>query len=42
MVDEEDIPILNSWADRVGEDLWVFGNEVEKSVLVDLECASVA
>jgi hypothetical protein len=39
MVDEEDIPILDSWTDRVAEDLWVLGDEVEQSVPVDLEFA---
>jgi hypothetical protein len=39
MVDEEDIPILDTWTDRVAEDLWVLGDEVEQSAPVDLEFA---
>jgi hypothetical protein len=39
MVDEEDIQILDSWTDRVVEDLWVLGDDVEQSVPVDLEFA---
>jgi hypothetical protein len=39
MVDEEDIPILDSWTKRVAEDLWVLGDETELSVPVDLEFA---
>jgi ribonuclease HI len=37
MVDEEDPPILDSWTERVAEDLWVLGDEIEQSVPVDLE-----
>jgi hypothetical protein len=29
MVDEEDIPTLDSWTEWVAEDLWVLGDEVE-------------
>jgi hypothetical protein len=39
MVDEEDIPILDSWTDRVAEDLWILGDEVEQSGPVDVEFA---
>jgi hypothetical protein len=39
MVDDEDIPSLDSWTERVADDLWVLGNEVERSVPVDLEFA---
>jgi hypothetical protein len=39
MVDEEDIPSLESWIERTGDDLWVLGDEVERSVPVDLEFA---
>jgi ribonuclease HI len=39
MVDEEDLPILDSWTERVAEDLWVLGDEIELSVPVDLEFA---
>jgi hypothetical protein len=48
MVNEEDIPILDSWTDQVVEDPGVLGDEVEQSVLVDLgfalwhETASIA
>jgi ribonuclease HI len=37
MVDEEDIPTLDSWTERTAEDLWVLGDEVEQSLPVDLE-----
>jgi hypothetical protein len=37
MVDEEDIPILDSWTNRDGEDLWVLGDAVEQPGPVDLE-----
>jgi hypothetical protein len=37
MVDEEDIPSLNSWTERAADDLWVLGDEVERSVPLDLE-----
>jgi hypothetical protein len=37
MVDEEDIPSLDSWTERAADDLWVLGDEVERSVPVDLE-----
>jgi hypothetical protein len=36
MVDEEDIPSLGSWTERDADDLWVLGDEVERSVTVDL------
>jgi hypothetical protein len=39
MVDEEDIPTLDSWTERTAEDLWVLGDEVEQSLQVDLEFA---
>jgi hypothetical protein len=39
MVDEEDIPVLDSWTERTAEDLWVLGDEVEQSLPVDLEFA---
>jgi hypothetical protein len=39
MVDEEDIPSLDSWTGRAADDLWVLGDEVERSVPVDLEFA---
>jgi hypothetical protein len=39
MVDEEDIPSLDSWTERAADDLWVLGDEVERSVPVDLEFA---
>jgi hypothetical protein len=39
MVDEEDIPTLDSWTERTAEDLWVLGDEVEQSLPVDLEFA---
>jgi hypothetical protein len=39
MVDEEDIPSLDSWTERAADDLWVLGDEVEQSVPVDLEFA---
>jgi ribonuclease HI len=39
MVDEGDLPILDSWAERVAEDLWVLGDETELSVPMDLEFA---
>jgi hypothetical protein len=29
MVDEEDIPSLDSWTERAADDLWVLGDEVE-------------
>jgi hypothetical protein len=28
LVDEDDIPILDSWTERTAEDLWVLGDEV--------------
>jgi hypothetical protein len=39
MVDEEDIPTLDSWTEHTAEDLWVLGDEVEQSLPVDLEFA---
>jgi hypothetical protein len=39
MVDEEDIPSLDSWTERAADDLWVLGNEVEQSVPIDLQFA---
>jgi hypothetical protein len=39
MVDEENIPTLDSWTERTAEDLWVLGDEVEQSLAVDLEFA---
>jgi hypothetical protein len=39
MVDEQDLPILDSWTERTSDDLWVLGDEVERSVPVDLEFA---
>jgi hypothetical protein len=39
LVDDEDIPILDSWTERTAEDLWVRGDEVEQSLPVDLEFA---
>jgi hypothetical protein len=39
MVDEEDIPILDRWTECTAEDLWVLGDEVEQSLLVNLEFA---
>jgi hypothetical protein len=39
MVDDEDIPSLDSWTERAADDLWVLGDEVERSVPVDLEFA---
>jgi hypothetical protein len=39
MIDEEDLPILDSWTERVAEDLWVLGDKTEQSVPVDLEFA---
>jgi ribonuclease HI len=39
MVDGEDIPSLDSWTERAADDLWVLGDEVERSVPVDLEFA---
>jgi hypothetical protein len=39
MVDEEDIPSLDSWTERAADDLWVLGDEVERSAPVDLEFA---
>jgi hypothetical protein len=29
MVDEEDIPSLDSWIKRAADDLWVLGDKVE-------------
>jgi hypothetical protein len=39
MVDQEDIPSLDSWTERAADDLWVLGDEVERSVPVDLKFA---
>jgi hypothetical protein len=39
MVDEDDIPTLDSWTERTAEDLWVLGDEVDQSLPVDLEFA---
>jgi hypothetical protein len=39
MVDEQDLPILDSWTERTADDLWLLGNEVEQSVPVHLEFA---
>jgi hypothetical protein len=39
MVDEEDISSLDSWTERAGDDLWVLGGKVERSVPLDLEFA---
>jgi hypothetical protein len=39
MVDEEDITSLESWTERAGDELWVLGDEVERSVPVNLEFA---
>jgi hypothetical protein len=39
MVDEDDIPTLESWTERTAEDLWVLGDEVEQSLPVDLAFA---
>jgi hypothetical protein len=38
-VDDEDIPILDSWTDRTADDLWVLGDEVKQTHPVDLEIA---
>jgi hypothetical protein len=40
MVDEEDIPTLDSWTERTADDLWVLGDEVEQSLPVDVEFAT--
>jgi hypothetical protein len=37
IVDEEDIPSLDSWTERAADDLWVLGDQVDWSVTVDLE-----
>jgi hypothetical protein len=37
IVDEEDILTLDSWTKHTAEDLWVLGDEVEQSLVVDLE-----
>jgi hypothetical protein len=29
MVDESDIPSIDSWTERAGDDLWVLGDELE-------------
>jgi hypothetical protein len=39
MVSEDDLPILDSWTERVAEDLWILGDATEQSVPVDLEFA---
>jgi hypothetical protein len=39
MVDEEDIPSLDSGTERAADELWVLGDEAERSVPVDLEFA---
>jgi hypothetical protein len=39
MVDEEDIPSLDSWTERAADDLWGLGDEIERSVPVNLEFA---
>jgi hypothetical protein len=40
MVDEEDMPTLDSWTERTAEDLWVLGDDFEQSFPVDLEFGS--
>jgi hypothetical protein len=37
--DEEGIPIVHNWTDRVFEDRLVLGDDVEQSVQADLEFA---
>jgi hypothetical protein len=37
MVDEQDLPILDSWIERTADELWVTEDKVERSVPVDLE-----
>jgi hypothetical protein len=37
MVDEEDIPILDSWTERKVEDLSVLGDDMGHSVPIELE-----
>jgi hypothetical protein len=39
MVDEEDIPTLESWTQCIADDLWVLGDEVKQALPVDLEFA---
>jgi hypothetical protein len=39
MVDEEDIPTLDSWTEHTAEDLWVLGDDAEQCLPVDLEFA---
>jgi ribonuclease HI len=39
IVDEEDIPSLDSWTEAAADDLWVLGDELERSVPVELEFA---
>jgi hypothetical protein len=39
MVDEEDIPILDSWTEQTVDDLWVLGDDVEYLVPIGLEFA---
>jgi hypothetical protein len=36
-MDEEDIPSIDRWTERAADDLWVLGDEVERSVPIDLE-----
>jgi hypothetical protein len=31
--DKVDLPILDSWTERTADDLWVLGDEVERSIL---------
>jgi hypothetical protein len=39
MVDEDDLPVLDSWTERTADDLWVLGDEVEISTPIDIEFA---
>jgi hypothetical protein len=39
MVDEQDLPILDSRTKRTSDDLWVLADEAKRSVPVDLEFA---
>jgi hypothetical protein len=39
IVDEEDIPSLDSWTEKAADDSWDLGDEVKLSVPLDLEVA---
>jgi hypothetical protein len=36
-VDEDDLPVLDSWTDRIADDLWLLGDKVEIFTPIDIK-----